>query len=50
LAKVEFDTLQVAQSPLATVVKNRGALMTVFGLLNMWKHGAHGQMYGCARR
>jgi ABC-type transport system substrate-binding protein len=35
-----LDTLRVAQSPLATVVKNRGALMTVFGLLNMRKHGS----------
>jgi peptide/nickel transport system substrate-binding protein len=32
-----LETLRVAQSPLATVVKNRGALVTVVGLLNMRK-------------
>lgn len=32
-----LDTLRVAQSPFATVVKNRGALTTVFGMFNMRK-------------
>jgi peptide/nickel transport system substrate-binding protein len=32
-----LDTLQVAQSPFAKVVKNRGTLTTVFGLFNMRK-------------
>jgi peptide/nickel transport system substrate-binding protein len=32
-----LDTLRVAQSPLATVVKNRGSLITVFGLFNRRK-------------
>ena len=32
-----LDTLRVAQSPIATVVKNRGALTTVFGFFNMRK-------------
>src|SRR5215471_14239276 len=32
-----LETLRVAQSPAAQVVKNRGALMTVFGFFNMRK-------------
>ncbi len=32
-----LETLQVAQSPFAKVVKNRGALTTVFGFFNMRK-------------
>jgi peptide/nickel transport system substrate-binding protein len=32
-----LDTLRVAQSPWATVVKNRGSLITVFGMFNMRK-------------
>jgi peptide/nickel transport system substrate-binding protein len=32
-----LETLRVAQSPLATVVKNRGSLTTVFGLFNTRK-------------
>lgn len=32
-----LDTLRVAQSPFAKVVKNRGSLLTVFGLFNMRK-------------
>jgi len=35
-----LETLQVAQSPFATVVKNRGSLITVFGLFNMRKVGS----------
>src|SRR5689334_22698100 len=35
-----LETLRVAQSPLATVVKNRGALVTVFGQFNMRKTGS----------
>jgi ABC-type transport system substrate-binding protein len=35
-----IDTLRVAQSPFATVVKNRGALTTVFGFFNMRKTGS----------
>ncbi|GIX48586.1 MAG: hypothetical protein KatS3mg131_2797 [Candidatus Tectimicrobiota bacterium] len=35
-----LETLQVAQSPFATVVKNRGALVTVFGMFNMRKPGS----------
>jgi mono/diheme cytochrome c family protein len=34
------ETLRVAQSPHAKVVKNRGALMTVFGQFNMRKTGS----------
>jgi ABC-type transport system substrate-binding protein len=32
-----LETLRVAESPLAQVVKNRGVLMTVFGFFNMRK-------------
>jgi peptide/nickel transport system substrate-binding protein len=32
-----LDTLRVAQSPLAKVVKNRGSLITVYGLFNVRK-------------
>src|SRR5438874_3115623 len=32
-----LETLRVAESPFAQVVKNRGVLMTVFGLFNMRK-------------
>jgi peptide/nickel transport system substrate-binding protein len=35
-----LDTLRVAESPFATVVKNRAALVTVFGLFNMRKAGS----------
>jgi peptide/nickel transport system substrate-binding protein len=35
-----LETLRVAQSPFAQVVKNRGALMTVFGFFNMRKAGS----------
>jgi ABC-type transport system substrate-binding protein len=35
-----LETLRVAESPFAKVVKNRGSLMTVFGLLNMHKAGS----------
>src|SRR5262245_6801523 len=35
-----LDTLRVAESPSATVVKNRAALVTVFGLFNMRKTGS----------
>jgi peptide/nickel transport system substrate-binding protein len=35
-----LETLQVAQSPFATVVKNRGSLTTVFGFFNMLKAGS----------
>jgi len=34
-----LETLRVAQSPFATVVKSRGVLMTVFGQFNMRKAG-----------
>src|SRR5215510_9126479 len=32
-----LETLRVAESPFATVVKNRGSLMTVLGFFNMRK-------------
>jgi ABC-type transport system substrate-binding protein len=35
-----LETLRVAQSPFATVAKNRGTLTTVFGLFNMRKAGS----------
>jgi peptide/nickel transport system substrate-binding protein len=35
-----LDTLRVAQSPFATVVKNRGALLPVVGQFNMRKTGS----------
>jgi len=35
-----LETLRVAQSPFATVVKDRGALVTVFGMFNMRKTGS----------
>jgi peptide/nickel transport system substrate-binding protein len=35
-----LETLRVAQSPFATVVKNRGSLLTVFGLFNTRKGGS----------
>jgi peptide/nickel transport system substrate-binding protein len=35
-----LDTLRVAQSPFAKVVKNRGSLKSVFGILNMRKTGS----------
>jgi peptide/nickel transport system substrate-binding protein len=35
-----LDTLRVAESPFAKVVKNRGTLMTVFGQFNMRKTGS----------
>jgi len=35
-----LDTLRVAESPSATVAKNRAALVTVFGLFNMRKTGS----------
>lgn len=35
-----LDTLRVAQSPFGAVVKNRGALMPVFGQFNMRKAGS----------
>jgi peptide/nickel transport system substrate-binding protein len=35
-----LDTLRVAQSPFAQVVKNRGSLLTVFGFFNMRKTGS----------
>ncbi len=35
-----LETLRVAQSPAAQVVKNRGALITVFGFFNMRKTGS----------
>jgi peptide/nickel transport system substrate-binding protein len=35
-----LDTLRVAQSPFAAVVKNRGVLMPVFGQFNMRKTGS----------
>ena len=35
-----LDTLRVAESPAATVIKNRAALVTVFGLFNMRKAGS----------
>jgi peptide/nickel transport system substrate-binding protein len=35
-----LETLQVAQSPFAMVVKNRGPLTTVFGFFNMRKAGS----------
>ena len=35
-----LETLRVAQSPAAQVVKNRGALTTVFGIFNMRKEGS----------
>ena len=35
-----LDTLRVAQSPWATVVKNRGSLITVYGLFNRRKAGS----------
>ncbi len=35
-----LDTLRVAQSPFAKVVKNRGALKTVVGMFNMRKTGS----------
>ena len=33
-----LETLRVAESPFAKVVKNRGSLMTVFGLFNRVNH------------
>jgi len=35
-----LDTLHVAESPFAKVVKNRGALLTLFGQFNMLKTGS----------
>jgi peptide/nickel transport system substrate-binding protein len=35
-----LDTLRVAQSPFALVVKNRGSLLTVFGQFNLRKAGS----------
>src|SRR5215813_11878740 len=35
-----LDTLRVAESPFAKVVKNRGALLTLFGQFNMRKVGS----------
>ena len=35
-----LETLRVAESPFAKVVKNRGALLTVFGQFNMRKTGS----------
>jgi len=35
-----LDTLRVAESPFAKVVKNRGALLTMFGQFNMLKTGS----------
>ena len=35
-----LDTLRVAESPFAKVVKSRGALNTVFGAFNMLKTGS----------
>ena len=35
-----LETLRVAESPFAAVVKNRGSLMTVFGQFNMRKLGS----------
>jgi ABC-type transport system substrate-binding protein len=35
-----LETLRVAQSPFATIVKNRGVLVSVFGQLNMRKAGS----------
>jgi peptide/nickel transport system substrate-binding protein len=35
-----LDTLRVAQSPFAQVVKNRGSLTTMFGLFNMRRAGS----------
>src|SRR5215471_16287321 len=35
-----LETLRVAESPFAKVVKNRGSLMTVFGFFNMRKVGS----------
>lgn len=35
-----LETLRVAQSPFATVVKNRGSLETLFGYFNMRKAGS----------
>jgi peptide/nickel transport system substrate-binding protein len=35
-----LETLQVAESPFAQVVKNRGSLSTVFGFFNMRKAGS----------
>jgi peptide/nickel transport system substrate-binding protein len=35
-----LETLRVAESPFAAVVKNRGALVTVFGQFNMRKTGS----------
>src|SRR5207237_10268216 len=35
-----LETLRVAESPFGTVVKNRGALITVFGFFNMRKAGS----------
>src|SRR5262249_30552376 len=35
-----LDTLRVAQSPFATVVKKRGSLMMVYGMFNLRKAGS----------
>src|SRR5215510_13009381 len=35
-----LETLRVAESPFAQVVKNRGSLVTVFGMFNMRKTGS----------
>ncbi len=35
-----LDTLRVAESPFAKVVKNRGSLVTVVGSFNMYKAGS----------
>ncbi len=35
-----LDTLKVAKSPFAKVVKSRGALTTVLGMFNMRKEGS----------
>ena len=45
-----LDTLRVAESPFAKVVKTRGSLTTVFGLFNMRRAGSPWGMCGCARR
>ena len=45
-----LETLRVAQSPFAAVVKKRGSLTTVFGQFNLRKRRAHGMIGECARR
>src|SRR5215470_16496486 len=45
-----LETLRVAESPFAKVVKQRGSLRTVFGHFNMRQAGGLWREVGCAKR